>query len=107
MVHSILAPLVLTFHDIDASMLAQVGGKAANLGEMVRAGLPVPPGFCVTTTAYALVAEGADLEQGGGKPRPYHTRPSVADSYVAEAADLEQGGGKPRPYHPRPSVTDW
>jgi len=28
------------------------GGKGANLGEMLRAGLPVPPGFVVTTRAY-------------------------------------------------------
>ncbi|HEY5785466.1 MAG TPA: PEP/pyruvate-binding domain-containing protein [Microlunatus sp.] len=28
------------------------GGKAANLGELVRSGLPVPPGFVVTTAAY-------------------------------------------------------
>src|SRR5215475_610580 len=28
------------------------GGKAANLGEVLRAGLPVPPGFVVTTAAY-------------------------------------------------------
>ena len=33
-------------------MLPLVGGKAANLGELTRAGLPVPPGFCVTTEAY-------------------------------------------------------
>ncbi len=30
----------------------KVGGKGANLGEMVRAGLPIPPGFVVTTDAY-------------------------------------------------------
>ena len=29
-----------------------VGGKGANLGEMTRAGHPVPPGFCVTTATY-------------------------------------------------------
>jgi pyruvate,water dikinase len=29
-----------------------VGGKGANLGELRRAGLPVPPAFCVTTHAY-------------------------------------------------------
>src|SRR6266852_958061 len=98
--------IVLPFASIDRTSLAIVGGKAANLGEMVRAGLPVPPGFCVTTTAYALVAEGADLEQGGGKPRPYHTRPSVADSYGAGGADLEQGDRKGRPYYTRPSVAD-
>src|SRR3712207_3130789 len=28
------------------------GGKGANLGELIAAGLPVPPGFCVTTAAY-------------------------------------------------------
>lgn len=28
------------------------GGKGANLGELLRAGLPVPPGFVVTTAAY-------------------------------------------------------
>src|SRR6266704_5950101 len=54
--------LVLPFTDIDRIALPIVGGKAANLGEMTRTGLPVPPGFCVTTAAYALVAEGAGLE---------------------------------------------
>lgn len=28
------------------------GGKGANLGELTRAGLPVPPGFVLTTVAY-------------------------------------------------------
>ncbi|HET7770460.1 MAG TPA: PEP/pyruvate-binding domain-containing protein, partial [Chloroflexota bacterium] len=37
------------------------GGKAANLGELLTAGLPVPGGFCVTTEAYAVVASGAEL----------------------------------------------
>ena len=31
-----------------------VGGKGANLGELTTAGLPVPPGFAVTATAYNL-----------------------------------------------------
>nr|BFE71887.1 hypothetical protein GCM10020092_051880 [Actinoplanes digitatis] len=44
--------LVLDLADIDATMLGEVGGKAANLGELTRAGLPVPPGVCVTTAAY-------------------------------------------------------
>ncbi|MET8152954.1 PEP/pyruvate-binding domain-containing protein [Actinoplanes sp. NPDC049668] len=44
--------LVLDLADIDSTMLGEVGGKAANLGELIRAGLPVPPGVCVTTTAY-------------------------------------------------------
>lgn len=32
--------------------MPEVGGKGANLGEMVKAGFPVPPGFCITTSAY-------------------------------------------------------
>ena len=54
--------LVLPFGAIDAGMVAVVGGKAANLGELARAGFPVPPGFCVTTAAYSSVAAGAELE---------------------------------------------
>ncbi|MFC8040295.1 PEP/pyruvate-binding domain-containing protein [Paenarthrobacter sp. NPDC057355] len=43
-------------------MLPDVGGKAANLGELASAGLPVPRGFCLTTEAYrrALSASGLD-----------------------------------------------
>ncbi|HEU5376860.1 MAG TPA: PEP/pyruvate-binding domain-containing protein [Ktedonobacteraceae bacterium] len=54
-------PLVLPFAAIDAQMGQCVGGKAANLGEMTRAGFPVPQGFCVTTEAYARVAGEAGL----------------------------------------------
>ena len=46
--------LVLPFDRIGPGMLALVGGKAANLGELTRAGLPVPSGFCLTTEAYRL-----------------------------------------------------
>jgi phosphohistidine swiveling domain-containing protein len=35
----------------------RAGGKGANLGELVRAGLPVPPGFVTTTAAYDLHLE--------------------------------------------------
>src|SRR4051794_28314924 len=43
---------IATFHQITALDVPLVGGKGANLGEMTRAGLPVPPGFCVTADAY-------------------------------------------------------
>src|SRR5688572_6277610 len=43
---------ILSFHEIDQKDLALVGGKGANLGEMTRAGFPVPDGFCVTTESY-------------------------------------------------------
>ncbi|HEU4493944.1 MAG TPA: PEP/pyruvate-binding domain-containing protein, partial [Rubrobacteraceae bacterium] len=53
--------LIIPLERLDRSTLAVAGGKAANLGELIRAGLPVPSGFCVTTAAYELVAEGAGL----------------------------------------------
>ncbi len=42
--------------------LASIGGKAANLGELVRAGFRVPCGFTVTTRAYAEAAHAAKIE---------------------------------------------
>ncbi len=44
--------MVLWFDEISSADLKRVGGKSANLGECTQAGLPVPPGFCVTTEAY-------------------------------------------------------
>ena len=35
--------------DGDATMKSLLGGKGANLAEMVRIGLPVPAGFTLTT----------------------------------------------------------
>src|SRR3989339_899309 len=43
---------VLWFKDIDRDDIALVGGKGANLGEMTKAGFPVPDGFVVTAAAY-------------------------------------------------------
>ncbi|HEY9854849.1 MAG TPA: pyruvate, phosphate dikinase, partial [Stenomitos sp.] len=40
---------VYLFDEGDASMKDLLGGKGANLAEMTRAGLPVPPGFTITT----------------------------------------------------------
>ena len=37
--------------DGDASMKNLLGGKGANLAEMSALGLPVPPGFTITTAA--------------------------------------------------------
>jgi pyruvate,orthophosphate dikinase len=40
---------VYRFSEGSASMVDLLGGKGANLAEMVRLGLPVPPGFTITT----------------------------------------------------------
>jgi pyruvate,water dikinase len=40
------------FADIGLQDRPRVGGKGGSLGELQRAGLPVPPGFVVTTSAF-------------------------------------------------------
>ncbi|MFO7739478.1 MAG: PEP/pyruvate-binding domain-containing protein [Desulfatiglandaceae bacterium] len=43
---------ILNFEDVDRGFLQLVGGKNASLGEMIKAGIRVPPGFAVTTKTY-------------------------------------------------------
>jgi pyruvate,water dikinase len=43
---------ILWFNEVDKEDVSLVGGKGANLGEMTRSGIPVPPGFIVTAQAY-------------------------------------------------------
>ncbi len=45
-------PLTLSLAGVENDQRGLVGGKAANLGVLIRAKLPVPPGFCVTVTAF-------------------------------------------------------
>jgi rifampicin phosphotransferase len=83
------APGILFFNKIAPEQLHLVGGKGLNLGRLARAGLPVPPGFVITTEAYRRREEedlaGAILtayqELGGGP---------VAVRSSATAEDLER-----------------
>jgi pyruvate,water dikinase len=55
---------VAWFKDVGIADRPTVGGKGGSLGELTRAGIPVPPGFVVTTSAFetfldALEARGA------------------------------------------------
>ncbi len=54
--------MVLWFQECDLSMLDIVGGKNSSLGELLKAEIPVPPGFAITTHAYKQF-----LEEGGIK----------------------------------------
>ena len=40
------------FDELERDDIDIAGGKGANLGELIGAGLPVPPGFVLTTAAY-------------------------------------------------------
>ncbi|ONF62737.1 PEP/pyruvate-binding domain-containing protein [Amycolatopsis keratiniphila] len=59
-----------------------VGGKAANLAEMISAGFPVPEGFCITTAAYRqILADGA-------APLPARLETGIVEAYER----LSRGG---------------
>ena len=57
-----MAALILPLEELSRASLPLVGGKAANLGELVRAGFAVPEGFCLTTIAYELGLAQAGVE---------------------------------------------
>lgn len=53
---------ILWFKEVGKQSLSLVGGKGANLGEMISAGFPVPDGFVVTAQAYYNFIEKNDLK---------------------------------------------
>src|SRR5579872_6910307 len=48
---------VRRFQELGVHDTAVAGGKGANLGELTRAGMPVPPGFVITAAAYVDAIE--------------------------------------------------
>ncbi|MDW4906992.1 pyruvate, phosphate dikinase, partial [Streptomyces sp. ADMS] len=73
---------VYDFHEGGRDQAALLGGKGANLAEMTRLGLPVPPGFTVTTEACrAFLA-------GGTEPD------TLAGEISAHLTTLEQAAGR-------------
>ena len=56
---STTVPVAFTrsFAELGSEDVAYAGGKGANLGELTRAGLPVPPGFVIGAPAYAAFCE--------------------------------------------------
>ena len=75
--------LIYTFSEGNATMRALLGGKGAGLAEMTNAGLPVPPGFTITTEACnAYYAAGKELPAG------------LWDDVVAHMKTLETQTGK-------------
>jgi pyruvate,water dikinase len=54
---------LIGFEDLSVDMVAEAGGKGANLGELTRAGFPVPPGFVVTAASYLSAMDDAGVRQ--------------------------------------------
>lgn len=73
---------VYAFAEGDRSMSDLLGGKGANLAEMASLGLPVPPGFTITTSACQVY-----LESGA---QPVELKQQID----AALADLEDSMGK-------------
>ncbi|TET63240.1 phosphoenolpyruvate synthase [Candidatus Bathyarchaeota archaeon] len=49
--------LIIWFENLRKTDIPSVGGKNANLGEMINAGISVPPGFAVTAFSYKKFIE--------------------------------------------------
>jgi pyruvate,water dikinase len=47
-----LSKNIVWFSEVGKDDGALVGGKGANLGELVKFGFPVPPGYIITSSAY-------------------------------------------------------
>ncbi|WP_341197171.1 pyruvate, phosphate dikinase [Hyphomonas chukchiensis] len=74
--------------DGDASMKNLLGGKGANLAEMAKLGLPVPPGFTISTavcTAYYEL----------GRDYPSTLAPQVDAALIALEKESGKGFGDP------------
>ena len=69
--------------------LATVGGKALGLADLITAGMPVPPGFCVTTSAYrhALEDAGAAAQANHTPIVPRDLQAHITAAYAALSAD--------------------
>ncbi|MEV4483159.1 PEP/pyruvate-binding domain-containing protein [Micromonospora coxensis] len=80
---------VIALSETTADMVDLVGGKAAGLGELIRRGETVPPGFCVTTEAYreGVIPQAEIVEAyqklGGG---PVAVRSSATAEDLPEAS---------------------
>jgi pyruvate,water dikinase len=79
---------VLWFADIGRNDVARVGGKGASLGELVRAGIRVPPGFVIATPVFATFMEAADP---GGR-----LRHGVGELGAGDLAAIDTAGVKLR-----------
>lgn len=57
------SPFILWLEELGKQDIARAGGKGANLGEMLRAGIPVPSGFVITAQAYRSFIEKTGIKE--------------------------------------------
>ena len=89
--------LVRPLADLSASDLDVAGGKGANLGDLLRAGFPVPEGFLITTSAYALAAEAAGVVPESPATARVRLAATPVPAAIADAIrEAYRGLGAPR-----------
>ncbi len=82
------------FDELGLEQIGLVGGKSAHLGDLRRAGFPVPPGFAVTTHAFDQIGLPASLRPRDAKqfietrPGPQAAAAAIAAAYAALGDDL-------------------
>jgi rifampicin phosphotransferase len=79
---------IIGLDDPAARQLPLVGGKGANLAELIAAGFPVPGGFCVDTTGYLAAAAAAGLDDvlsAGGPDLAGRARAALLAAPIPEA----------------------
>lgn len=54
---------IKNFNQLSKNDISIAGGKGASLGEMLKAGIPVPPGFVILVEAFDKFLEETDLTQ--------------------------------------------
>jgi pyruvate,water dikinase len=83
--------------ELTASDVARAGGKGANLGELTRAGLPVPPGFVLTTDAYREFVETTGIQDvvTGLAGLPASAAPERFENASRRIRDLFAAGAVP------------
>ncbi len=77
------------FAEVGKDDIPLVGGKGANLGEMTRAGLPVPGGYIVTADAYYVFMKETKLDKKVKKLLS-HVDPEDSKKLNALSKELEQ-----------------
>jgi phenol phosphorylase subunit beta len=82
-------PLVVWFQDCRTDALPLVGGKCASLGELIHAGVRVPPGFALTTHAYHRFMREGGLEREVGALADA-TDPRDLDALEAASRDIRK-----------------
>ena len=79
--------LIKWFDSIGLEDVPTVGGKGASLGELTRAGIPVPPGFVVTTAAFEAFIEAMDPD-GDIRRRIEELEPDQLDATREASAEI-------------------